>query len=250
MLFYKKLIKVCVLNFLKCFDLRFAINPTDLDKTFTMEPELPFYRLSEKLLYLLLIVLVIINVFIFTLYVGSANTGPPNSKSVTAKIETRPLVAAKPKSPGLQYSTPAVSARNTEHVLHPIIIQASRQHQVDPALVYAIIMAESGYNPKAVSKRGARGLMQLMPGTAEALGVEDSFNPEQNINGGVRHFKWLIDEFDGNIKLALAAYNAGSRKVRRYQGVPPFRATQLYIEKVFKYYQIYKNQMTGTADRA
>jgi len=145
---------------------------------------------------------------------------------------------------------PAISGRKTEHLLHPIIIQASRRHQVDPALVYAIIMAESGYNPKAVSKRGARGLMQLMPATAEALGVKDSFNPEQNIDGGVRHFKWLVNRFDGNIKLALAAYNAGSRNVRLYQGVPPFRATQLYIKKVFKYYRIYKNQMTRPVDRA
>ena len=215
-----------------------------------MKPELHLYRLSEKLLYLLLIVLVTINVFICTLYVGYANTGPTNSKTVTVKIKTPPSLTAKPTAPWPKYSTPAVSGRKTEHLLHPIIIQASRRHQVDPALVYAIIMAESGYNPKAISKRGARGLMQLMPATAEALGVKDSFNPEQNINGGVRHFKWLVNQFDGNIELALAAYNAGSRKVRRYQGVPPFRATQLYIKKVFKYYRIYKNQMTRQVDRA
>ena len=215
-----------------------------------MEPELPIYRLSEKLLYLLLIVLVTINVFIFTLYAGYANTSPTNSKTVTAKIGAPQSLTIKPTIPWPKYSTPVVSGRKTEHVLHPIIIQASRRHQVDPALVYAIIMAESGYNPKAVSKRGARGLMQLMPETAEALGVEDSFNPEQNIDGGVRHFKWLVNKFDGNIKLALAAYNAGSRKVRRYQGVPPFRATQLYIKKVFKYYRIYKSQMTRQVDRA
>jgi soluble lytic murein transglycosylase-like protein len=215
-----------------------------------MEPELPLYRLSEKRLYLLLIVLVAINVLIFRLYVGYANTGPANNKTVIVKIKTSPSLTAKPTTPWPKYSTPTISARKTEHVLHPIIVQASRRHQVDPALVYAIIMAESGYNPKAVSKRGARGLMQLMPKTAEALGVEDSFNPEQNIDGGVRHFKWLVNQFDGNIKLALAAYNAGSRKVRRYQGVPPFRATRLYIKKVFKYYHIYKSQMTRQVDRA
>jgi len=231
-------------------DLSFTTNPKDLDKTYTMEPELPLYRLSEKLLYLALIVLVTISVFICTLYVEYANTGPTNSKTETAKITTSPSLTAKPTAPWTQYSTPAISGRKTEHLLHPIIIQASRRHQVDPALVYAIIMAESGYNPKAVSKRGARGLMQLMPATAEALGVKDSFNPEQNIDGGVRHFKWLVNRFDGNIKLALAAYNAGSRNVRLYQGVPPFRATQLYIKKVFKYYRIYKNQMTRPVDRA
>ena len=215
-----------------------------------MEPELPRYRLSEKRLYLVLIVLVAINALIFTHYVGYANTGPINDRTVTAEITTPPSLTAKSTAACPQYNTPTVSGRKTEHVLHPIIIQASRRHQVDPALVYAIIMAESGYNPKAVSKRGAEGLMQLMPATAEALGVEDSFNPEQNINGGVRHFKWLVTQFDGDIKLALAAYNAGSRTVRLYQGVPPFRATQLYIKKVFKYYRIYKDQITLPVDRA
>jgi soluble lytic murein transglycosylase-like protein len=104
-------------------------------------------------------------------------------------------------------------------------------------------MAESGYNARAISKKGAKGLMQLMPATAHALGVEDAFNPKQNISGGVRYFKQLVTQFDGDVTLALAAYNAGSRNVRHYQGIPPFKATRYYIKKVFKYYQIYKNQM-------
>ena len=137
-----------------------------------------------------------------------------------------------------------------EQLFHPIIIQVSSRHQVDPALVKAIIMAESGYNPKAISKRGAKGLMQLMPSTAEALGVEDIFNPKQNISGGVRYFKQLVNKFDGNIKLALAAYNAGSRNVREYQGIPPFKTTRFYIKKVFKYYQLYKDKMPGKIDSA
>ena len=137
-----------------------------------------------------------------------------------------------------------------EQLFHPIIIQMSSRHQVDPALVKAIIMAESGYNPKAISIRGAKGLMQLMPSTAQALGVEDIFNPKQNISGGVRYFKQLINKFDGDIKLALAAYNAGSRNVRQYQGIPPFKATEYYIEKVFKYYQLYKDKMSRETDSA
>jgi len=137
-----------------------------------------------------------------------------------------------------------------EQLFHPIIIQVSSRHQVDPALVKAIIMAESGYNPKAISKKGAKGLMQLMPSTAQALGVEDIFNPKQNISGGVRYFKQLVNKFDGDITLALAAYNAGSRNVRQYQGIPPFKSTQYYIEKVFKYYQLYKIQMSGETERA
>jgi soluble lytic murein transglycosylase-like protein len=123
-----------------------------------------------------------------------------------------------------------------------LIFQAAELYQVDPALIKAIIMAESGYNPKAISKKGAKGLMQLMPKTAKWLGVVDSFNPEHNINGGVRYFKQLLKQFDGDVKLALAAYNAGSRKVRQYNGVPPFKATKFYITKVFKYYDIYKKQ--------
>ena len=135
-------------------------------------------------------------------------------------------------------------------LFHQIIIQTAIRYQVEPALVKAIIMAESGYNPRAISKKGAKGLMQLMPKTAQDLGVEDVLNPQQNIDGGVRYFKQLVNRFNGDLKLALAAYNAGSKTVRRYKGVPPFKATQYYIKKVFEYYQLYKNQMTEEVDRA
>ena len=145
---------------------------------------------------------------------------------------------------------PSFSGKKTEHLYHPIILQISSHYQIDPAIVKAIIMAESGYNPRAISKKGAKGLMQLMPGTAEELGVEDIFNPQQNISGGVRYFRQLVNRFNGDVKLALAAYNAGSKNVRRYKGIPPFKATQYYIKKVFEYYQLYKNQMTGEFDRA
>ena len=130
-----------------------------------------------------------------------------------------------------------------EHLFHLIILPEASRHEVDPALIKAIIMCESGYNPNAISKKGAKGLMQLMPLTAQALGVEDAFNPKQNISGGVRYFKQLVNRFDGDVKLALAAYNAGSKKVRHYQGVPPYKATHYYIKKVFKYYELYKDQM-------
>ncbi|RZB36999.1 MAG: hypothetical protein SRB2_01503 [Desulfobacteraceae bacterium Eth-SRB2] len=144
----------------------------------------------------------------------------------------------------------SIGRKDAERLLHRIVIQTASRHQVDPALVKAIIMAESGYNARAISKRGAKGLMQLMPATAQALGVEDVFNPKQNISGGVRYFKKLVTQFNGDVELALAAYNAGSRNVRHYQGIPPFKATQHYIKKVFKYYQIYKDQMMGEMDRA
>lgn len=125
------------------------------------------------------------------------------------------------------------------------ILQAAQTYQVDPALIHAIIMAESSYNPRAVSHRGAQGLMQLMPTTAKWLGIEDSFDPAMNIDGGVRYFKRLLDRFDGDVKLALAAYNAGSRYVRKYGGVPPFKATRIYIKKVLQYHRVLQEQIAA-----
>jgi len=145
---------------------------------------------------------------------------------------------------------PTLWLTKSELLFHPIIVKVAIENEIDPALIKAIIMAESGYNPKAISKRGAMGLMQLMPGTAEAMGVEDIFNPEHNINGGVLYFKRLVDLFEGDVKLALAAYNAGIRKVRMYQGIPPFKATRYYIKKVFKYYEYYRRQMTPDLKQA
>lgn len=128
---------------------------------------------------------------------------------------------------------------------HRLILRAARQHELDPALLRAVIMAESSYNPNAVSNRGARGLMQLMPRTAAELGVKNCFDPEQNINGGARYLRKLLDRFDNDVQLALAAYNAGSRYVRKYNGIPPFRATHLYIKKVIKYQSLYRQKQTN-----
>jgi soluble lytic murein transglycosylase-like protein len=130
-----------------------------------------------------------------------------------------------------------------EPPFHRLILQAADTHNIEPALIKAVILAESNYNPRAVSKRGARGLMQLMPRTAAALGVEDIFDPAENINGGVKYLRQLLDRFDNDVRLALAAYNAGSRHVRNYNGVPPFNATRLYIKKVFKYKDIFQEEM-------
>jgi soluble lytic murein transglycosylase-like protein len=164
----------------------------------------------------------------------------PASKASKAK---QGQLLAKKKVVGSSTKKVAIlSGRKEERQLQPIIVAAANRHKVDSALVKAIILAESGYNPRAVSKVGARGLMQLMPRTAKSLGVKDSFNPEHNINAGVRYFKKLLNQF-GDVKLALAAYNAGGRNVRKYNGVPPYKATRYYIKKVLKYYQIYKRQM-------
>ena len=126
---------------------------------------------------------------------------------------------------------------------NPMIKSAANRYEVDPALIKAVIMAESAYNPKAVSKQGAKGLMQLMPGTARALGVKNAFNPSHNINGGAKYLRQLLDTFNDNVKLALAAYNAGSGAVKRHGGIPPIKATRHYVKKVFAYYRHYKSEM-------
>jgi len=179
--------------------------------------------------------------------------GPPlyEGRNSTHTVVEQPLICeAGALTPLPEKDLTKGLEQKPEQRFHPIILKAANRFQVDPALVKAIIMAESGYDPRAISKVGAKGLMQLMPATAEELGVEDIFNPKHNINAGVGYFKKLLNRFDGDIKLALAAYNAGTGKVRQYQGVPPFKATRYYIKKVFEYYQIYKKQMAGKPDRA
>jgi len=120
-----------------------------------------------------------------------------------------------------------------------IINSCATEFGVDKSLVKAVIHAESGYNPNAVSSKGAAGLMQLMPGTAQDLRVADSFNPSDNIRGGVRYLKFLLNTFKGNVSLALAAYNAGMAKVAKYGGVPPYDETRNYISKVLTYQKNY-----------
>jgi len=117
-----------------------------------------------------------------------------------------------------------------------IIHEAAGRHHVDADLIMAVIMAESQFNPSARSKKGARGLMQLMPITADALDVVDIYSPEENVNAGARHLKWLLDRFDGDLRMALAAYNAGAQNVLRHDGVPPFPETQAYVKRVMEYY--------------
>jgi soluble lytic murein transglycosylase-like protein len=122
-----------------------------------------------------------------------------------------------------------------------IIKAASRRHGVDFSLLKAIIQAESSFNPQAVSKKGARGLMQIMPQNYPALNIKDPFDPQQNIMGGTRYFRKLFDRYNGKLALTLSAYNAGPTIVDRYQRIPPIPETERYVEKVMRYYRHYKN---------
>ena len=119
--------------------------------------------------------------------------------------------------------------------LDAIIREAAARSGLDPALLHAVIKAESNYNPRCVSPAGARGLMQLMPATAGALGVSDPFDPLQNVLGGARYLRQQLDRF-GQVQLALAAYNAGPNAVARHGGIPPFAETQAYVPRVLRYW--------------
>ena len=125
----------------------------------------------------------------------------------------------------------------------PIIHRASKRYGLDSHLVKALVRAESDFDSQAVSYKGALGLMQLMPYTARNLGVFDPLNPQQNIVGGIRYLRQLLARFDGNIPLALAAYNAGPEQVNRYNGIPPFEETRSFVDRVLKFYRQYKTNI-------
>jgi soluble lytic murein transglycosylase-like protein len=153
--------------------------------------------------------------------------------------EARPLVQearveAPPAESAPAASAPAASEAEGESDLDAYIKQVAARYDVPADLVAAVIDAESANNPRAVSRRGARGLMQLMPKTAKRLGVDDPFDPRANIEAGVKHLRAMIDIFGNNLPLVLAAYNAGEVAVIKHRGVPPYRETRAYVKRITK----------------
>jgi len=139
------------------------------------------------------------------------------------------------------YDRTYLSSRVSKKELDQAIAWYAKRHRLHPALLRAVIKAESDFVPTAVSRRGALGLMQLMPRTAASLRVRDPFNPIDNIGGGAKHLRHLLDRFNGNVPLALAAYNAGEYRVKQYQQIPPIQETRYYVQKVLRYYQAFRS---------
>ena len=149
-------------------------------------------------------------------------------------------VLMQPEEPALLFKdfvVPTGTSLWAPESLRPVIERESARYGVDPLLVEAIIRNESGFNPKAVSRVGARGLMQLMPETAAQLGVTDAFDVEQNISGGTQYFSWQLQRFGGDVSLALAAYNAGPESVQRWNGIPPYQETIDYVQRIMEDYR-------------
>jgi soluble lytic murein transglycosylase-like protein len=166
-----------------------------------------------------------------------SNVGVGNAKKYkriksSVKAEQHKITQLRPSAP----SKAPLSSTNVPSAYADIINTACGRHGVDPALVHAIVKVESDFNPYALSRKGAMGLMQLMPQTAVVMNVGNSFNPHENIDGGVKYLRYLIDRYEGNLPLVLAAYNSGETAVKKWGTIPPYPETQNYVQRIMKLY--------------
>ncbi|MGL4388561.1 MAG: lytic transglycosylase domain-containing protein [Brevinema sp.] len=176
---------------------------------------------------------------------SSANNSSISNNLLNNKIDN--LISEFKKNGVMPTTTPTPLPKNMIDSSNPgtwdqIIKKAGSEFDIDERLIHAVIQAESAYNPQAVSRVGAQGLMQLMPNTAKELGVTDSFNPEQNIIGGTKYLREMLNYYKGDLTKTLAAYNAGPDAVDRSNGIPPYRETQEYVPKVLNYYYNLRHQ--------
>jgi soluble lytic murein transglycosylase-like protein len=159
------------------------------------------------------------------------NAEPPAARKAAAE-KNAAAADAKPKPAPTAADSRALPSSINPDVLHQIVQETAQKHDVDPALVSAVISTESNWNTSALSRKGAQGLMQLVPETAQKMGVYNAWDPQQNIDGGVRYLHMLLDRYNGDLPKALAAYNAGPSAVDRWGGVPNYPETQEYVRKV------------------
>jgi soluble lytic murein transglycosylase-like protein len=182
---------------------------------------------------------------------GSAGTNPGLGAGtpIAQQLASMQLLGQQRAVPATP-TTPPAPARPTLDLpggFGAIVDQAAKKYGVDPALIAAVMQTESSFNPDAVSKAGARGLMQLMPGTARGLGVTDAHDPLQAVMGGAKLLGQLLDKYNGNTELALAAYNAGSGAVDKFGGIPPYAETRKYVPLVMSAYESFRQQARGAS---
>lgn len=164
------------------------------------------------------------------------------------KIETMPDPPVSARHAAAAVAPAFIAVEPTSLELHEMLSRAGAAHHIDADLLASVVNAESGGHNRAISRTGARGLMQLMPGTATALGVKDSFAPAQNVEGGTTYLDALLTRYHDNIALALAAYNAGPAAVDRFRGVPPFRETRAYVIRIIREFNRRKTTLVAKAE--